>query len=321
MSNEADGGRGFEGGGLSPDEAFSALGDDTRLAILQELGRADDPLSFSELRERLGSPESSRFNYHLGELTGHFVEKGEAGYELRRAGENVVEAVLSGAVTDDPRVERTEIDAGCHQCGAPIEVAYEGERFAAYCTECPGIYGDGDRDHEHADGYLGRLALPSAGIQGRAPGEAHGTALTWQMSEILPAADGVCPRCSAPLDRSADVCEAHDPGEGLCSNCGGRHEVDHVARCTNCIYDQRGALVLALLSDVELLSFLTDHGINPVAPTTEGFSATVLDYEETVRSADPLDARFTLAAGGERLHLDVDDELRVVEVRRESPSE
>jgi DNA-binding transcriptional ArsR family regulator len=60
MSHTTDEG---DHGGLSPDAAFSVLGDETRLRILRTLGDATDLLSFSELRERLGRPDSGQFNY------------------------------------------------------------------------------------------------------------------------------------------------------------------------------------------------------------------------------------------------------------------
>lgn len=88
----------------SPDEAFSALCDGTRPSILQALGEAHDPLSFSDLRERAGSPESSRFNYYLGKLTDHFVAKRDDGYELRRAGAHTIDVDGDGlgiTVDDD----------------------------------------------------------------------------------------------------------------------------------------------------------------------------------------------------------------------------
>lgn len=87
---------------LSPDEAFAVLGDDTRLQILQMLGAADEPLAFSELFDRIEYHDSSNFGYHLDKLVDHFVRKTDEGYALRQAGRRVVEAILSGAVTDDP---------------------------------------------------------------------------------------------------------------------------------------------------------------------------------------------------------------------------
>ena len=43
---------------LTPDEAFSILGNETRMQILQELGKADRSLSFTDLRDRVGRGRS-----------------------------------------------------------------------------------------------------------------------------------------------------------------------------------------------------------------------------------------------------------------------
>ncbi|AUV82645.1 hypothetical protein C2R22_14175 [Salinigranum rubrum] len=145
----------------SPDEAFATLGSETRLSILQALGAADRPLAFSTLFDRVDVDDSGRFNYHLGRLVSHFVGKTDAGYELTQAGRRVVEAVLSGAVTDAPVVERTRLDQPCHYCGAPIEVSYRQDRVLKYCTDCPGRNRTprGVPDAP-AEGYLGSLPLP-----------------------------------------------------------------------------------------------------------------------------------------------------------------
>lgn len=125
---------------LAPDQAFAALGNETRIEILRALGDVEQPLSFSELHDRIEMRDSSQFNYHLEKLVGHFVRKSEAGYALRRAGRRVIEAVLSGAVTQAPVVGRTEVDHPCHLCGAPIEVTFHEERVELYCTTCAGTY-------------------------------------------------------------------------------------------------------------------------------------------------------------------------------------
>lgn len=54
---------------LSAEEAFARLGDETRLDVLQTLGTADEPLSFSELRDRVGYETAGNFSYHLDQLT------------------------------------------------------------------------------------------------------------------------------------------------------------------------------------------------------------------------------------------------------------
>lgn len=105
---------------LSPEEAFSVLGDETRLAILRTLGDAADPLSFSALFDRVDYDDPSNFNYHLKKLTDHFVHKTADGYVLRQAGRRVVEAVLAETPAAEPRLERTQIDRPCFLCDAPV---------------------------------------------------------------------------------------------------------------------------------------------------------------------------------------------------------
>ncbi|WP_136601700.1 winged helix-turn-helix domain-containing protein [Salinigranum halophilum] len=303
----------------SPDEAFATLGNETRLNILQALGAADGPLAFSALFDRVDVDDSGRFNYHLGELVGHFVGKTDAGYELRQAGRRVVEAVLSGAVTDAPVVERTRIAQRCHYCGAPIEVSYRQDRVLKYCTDCPG------RDHPPtsvsdapAEGYLGSLPLPPAGVHGRTAAEVYEAAWTWANLEFLSEASGVCSRCSAALDQSVTVCEDHAATD-VCAACGNRHAVQFHADCPNCINDLHGPFVLKLVANTALLAFLTERGLDPVAPARASIAAVDrvhMAYEEEVRSTDPFEARFTFSAGDDTLSLTVDDDLQVVDVSR-----
>lgn len=68
--------------------------------------------SVSELRERVGMGDSGQFNYHLGQVEGHSVRTFDDGYVLRKAGRRVVEAVLSGAVTDAVVIEPTRLSDG-----------------------------------------------------------------------------------------------------------------------------------------------------------------------------------------------------------------
>lgn len=54
---------------------------------------------------RIGSPDSEQFNYHLDALQNYSVSKRVAGYDLTRAGREVVRTILSGSITDQPQVE------------------------------------------------------------------------------------------------------------------------------------------------------------------------------------------------------------------------
>jgi len=313
---------------LSPDDAFAVLGNETRMDILRTLGEADDPLSFSELRDGVGMRDSGQFSYHLERVVGHFVRKDDDGYALRQAGRRIVEAVLSGAVTESPVVSPTRIDHPCHYCGSPVEVSFRTDRVVKYCTECAGKSGtptdEGGRFVPREDGYLGALPLPSAGIQNRTTAEVFEAAWTWTNVELLTEASGMCSRCSAPLEASVNVCESHGATDGLCDRCDSRYAVEFHARCTNCINDLRGPFVLGLVADTDLLAFLLDHGLDPVAPSREDVyevDRIHMNYDEEVRSTDPFEARFTFSAGGETLALTVDDDLSVIDATRREASE
>ena len=308
---------------LSPDEAFGVLGNETRMEILYTLGEADGPLPFSELHERVGMRDSGQFNYHLDRLVGHFVRKGEDGYALRQAGRRVVEAILSGAVTEAPVVEPTRIDHPCHYCGSPVEVSFRTDRVVKYCTECAGKSGvptdESGQFVPRDDGYLGTLPLPSAGVANRTISEVFEAAWTWTNVELLTESSGMCSRCSAPLEESVEVCAEHDAGDGICERCDSRYAVELHASCTNCINDLRGPFVLGLVADTELLSFLLAHGLDPIAPSGDGIyevDRIHMGYEEEVVSTEPFEARFTFAADGEALTLTVDDDLSVVDATR-----
>lgn len=299
---------------LAPDDAFAVLGNETRMEILQTLGAADSPLPFSELRGRVGMLDSGRFNYHLDELVGHFVDRTEDGYELQRAGERVIEAVLSGAVTETPEIEPTLIDQSCQYCGGPVGVRYRDEQVTVFCTECTGIYGDSVGEDDH--GHLGTLFLPPAGVEGRAAADLHRAAYIWGGLATMAAVSGVCPRCSAAIDESIDICEDHKVIDGVCESCERRYAVHAEFECTNCIYERSGAFGVALLTNTELVAFLTTHGINPVMPSSQSAIGVVTDYDEEVVSIDPFEARFTFTIDGDALTLTVDDDLSVVDVTR-----
>lgn len=304
-----------------PEDAFAALGNETRVRILRVLGDHDDPLSFSDLYDELDVRDSGQFNYHLEKLVGHFVHKTDDGYTLARAGRRVVEAILSGAVTGDPSLDPTVVDEGCDVCGAPMEVSYSHGAVELFCTECDGKYSQQNRPGNSggiaSEGYLGRLHLPPAGLRDRDADAALGAAWTRTNLEIKSLASGLCPRCSGTVTAEPLVCSDHDATDGICEACGGRYAVGVSFECTNCILDTGGAAVLALLSNTDLLDFLTDHDRNPVDPDSiQLVNEAQMEYEEDVRSRDPLEATFTFAIDGDTLALSVDDELRVVEATR-----
>lgn len=305
----------------SPEAAFSVLGDETRLTILQTLGETEEPLGFSALFDRVEYDDPSNFNYHLKKLTGHFVLKDDDGYVLRQAGRRVIEAVLAEAMADDTELSRTEVDVSCFRCGAPIEIRYRQAHLGEYCSECGGTR-DGSspttdgRVVESAD-LLGVLDLPPAGVTNRTPNAVLQTARFWTTGEAHALSRDTCPRCAAPVDHSLDVCSDHDPATGHCEACGQRFAVVLHHNCTNCIYGVTSPVGTYLLDTTELIEFLLDHDVDPLA--LPGFHLSALT--ETVLSTDPFSARFTFTAGDDSITLTVDHDLSVVDVTRSGGSD
>ncbi|MFC7044527.1 winged helix-turn-helix domain-containing protein [Halobacteriaceae archaeon GCM10025711] len=161
-------------------EAFSVLGHETRLAILLALWEAYEPfeddnaVSFAELRKRVGMSDGSQFNYHLQQLVGQFVRQTDDGYELRRAGHQLVRTVIAGAGIQDPVLEPTEVDQACYLCGGSTVVSYRDEMLFWACTECDGL-------KDAANGPAGVLAgreFDPAGFTDRSPEELLNAAWT-----------------------------------------------------------------------------------------------------------------------------------------------
>lgn len=299
---------------MGADEAFDILGNTTRIEILQVLGDADGPLSFSELRERAGVADSGQFNYHLGKLEGPFVHRTDEGYALREAGRRVIEAVLAGVLTETPRLDRIDVDRPCPHCGAPTEVRVHPGGIEKYCTECPGVYGTSTTTGSPtaADrGYLGKLPLPPAGFQNRSPEEVFHAAQVWGHVEVLTLANGVCPRCSARLAFTPIICEDHAPAGDFCEACGNHYGAMMEAACTNCIFTGRGALQLLLYAHPAVQAFKVGHGENLVAPT--GGANPLSNCTEEIVSTEPLEVRFTYEYGGDTLTMVVDEALEITE--------
>lgn len=284
------------------------------MEILRTLGTVEEPLSFSELHERVDMRDSGQFNYHLDKLVNHFVDRIDEGYVLTRAGERVIEAVLSGAVTENPTMESITIDQSCQHCGAPIGVAYREERVTVFCTECRGTYGRRSEASDH--GHLGTLYLPPAGVQNRTPSEVYRAARIWGGLATMATASGVCPRCSASITEDVEVCTEHDVSEGVCTACTNRYAVSIVFRCPNCIYERGGMFGVTLLTNTDLLAFLTARGINPITPSSHSAIGAALDYDEEILSEEPFEARFTFTDDGDSLTLIVDEDLSVSSVSR-----
>ncbi|WP_160135527.1 DUF7347 domain-containing protein [Halococcus salsus] len=86
------------------EEGLAELGNEVRLRVLIALSDAlrDDggPVSFSELRDRVGYEDDGNFGYHLKRLRGSFIRKTDQGYVLQERGLAIVGTIFAGTLTE-----------------------------------------------------------------------------------------------------------------------------------------------------------------------------------------------------------------------------
>lgn len=248
---------------VSAAEAFSIVGNKTRLAILEALWESDvSPVRFSRLRERVGMSDSAQFNYHLDKLTDQFVVRTDEGYELRTAGERIVQAVVAGSFNVHPRIEPFTIDDPCTNCGTELSVHYEDEKLAINCEAC-------GRGH-------GTYPFPPGGLQDRTHDEIL-TAFDQRVRHLhCLAADGVCPACSGRMHTTIT-----DKGD-CCLGVGLRAEHE----CEQCRHSLCSAVGLSLLDHSDVVAFHANHGIDLNGTPYWNFDWCVSDHRTTVLSAE-----------------------------------
>jgi DNA-binding transcriptional ArsR family regulator len=289
------------------DDALSALGDDTRLAILLELAAEANEtgmgagLSFSELRERVGVADSGRFNYHLDRLRGQFVAKVDGEYAARYPGLAVAAATYAGTYRDaDDAAETAGTEFTCPRCGDPAEVHYGRDTlFSGVWMECP----------EH--GAFDRYPVPPGGRHGRSLSETLEAAYLRAHTNFGLARQGVCLECwgSTTVTYPVEV----DAGGSLADEF-----VFVEVSCGRC-WNRLSPPLRSLLSTHPLLwSAFYERGYTPQAAAQamtdpDGAVACETDLEAT----DPPRATVRVGFDDETVAVTVDEDCSVLDYRRE----
>lgn len=258
--------------------AFGAVADELRIRILRALWEADDPLSFSALRERVDVDDSGRFNYHLGKLRGRFVEQTADGYELRFAGSRLVGALYSGVFTEEASVGPVPVDGTCTNCGGDLEASYEDERGRVDCTNCDVVLLSG--------------GVPPAFVDDREDDLA--TALDGYFRTMLrEVRAGFCTQCSGPVAGRLE----HDTDHGRCSS-------------ASAVAGRSAGLRPPSHSTTAVVSFYYEHGLDVrTVPNWE------VDWlHDATDDGDA--ARVAVALDGDELELVVDESLAVSTAER-----
>ena len=305
-------------------EAFELLGNETRLAILLTLWAAQEPgrpvsdaedvvVSFSELRERLGRPDSGQFNYHLTKLVGQFVEQSNEGYTLTPAADQILHTVFAGALTDPPSFDGEPIDAGCPQCGAPTVIDYNDGMLTQRCTSCEGIF----RGPDLPPGTLQLQYRPPVGLTNRTPQEFFRKGNTRTRHQSISMAESVCPDCFGSVTASLHLCETHDDADGtVCVNCGQRWDTQWIMVCDICKFDIEIPGFAPIFTETGVRAFYYDHGRDHDALYDAGAWDMLFDPIEAVEvtAKDPVELRVTVDLEGDRLTVTLDADATVIEV-------
>lgn len=204
---------------LETADVFSALGNETRLAIVSVLHgeTPETPAQFSTLYDRIDVDDSARFNYHLKQLVPHFVSKSDDGYELTAAGRRLARAVTAGTYTESPTVEPFGVDGRCYACGAKeLRGEYAEEAFR---IDCDGEGGCGES--------ILRVHVPPTLVRDRDPEDLVDAFERWSSYQIEQARNGICPECGGTVrPRVREEVDDRIPFEAVaeyaCTVCGRR---------------------------------------------------------------------------------------------------
>jgi hypothetical protein len=305
--------------GVSAEDAFAILGDQTRLNIVRVLWTAgagheyddlDDTasvMSFSDLRRRVGVRDNGRFNYHLSKLVPHFVRKTDDGYRLSGAGKRLARTVVTVAGAHDAQLTG-ELKTDCPVCGADVVATYEDQWLSFSCTGCPGLFGDAA-----PDGALLNAPFPAPGLVGRTPDEALATELYRCMLDLTSMMQGVCPECASVVKGSLSVCDEHDADhDRACRACGTSFLAWGELRCGTCRFAKRLPVELCVMGLAPVIGFLYTQGANVLAPSLDELVALVGAQTTTTVTESPRGVIVSIGTD-DPLTLTLDDHLTVVD--------
>jgi uncharacterized protein with PIN domain len=284
---------------ISMEEAISILGEQTRMEIIVELGKAWDEhhhqqqkLRFSELMNAVGLSDSGQFNYHLDKLIGSFVAKSDDGYWLPNPGMKLYRLIVSGTVTERGMREDIDVD-DCPSCGGTVRATYRDDNALVFsCDDC-------------TTGYA-VIPFSPRGFTNRTDDDALQAAFRSFYSELRLARQGICPACDGDVETKL-VDELNERLDSLSVS-----SVISSLKCSVCNNYYYSDLSSVALTTDEVRRFLIDNGLEPPL-VREWHDVTVAaDESVTVVEKDPLRVEITFAVKDEAIEVTFDSDHQVV---------
>ncbi|MFC4553038.1 MULTISPECIES: DUF7351 domain-containing protein [Halorussus] len=330
-------------------DAFEALGNEVRMAILRALvdapeddaggeaseDAADDPervsgrtATFSELFEASSVDTTAGFAYHLRQLTGQFLRKtGEDDdrYAVTYAGLQVARAIVAGTYTDRVSFGPVETGDDCPLCeSGGLAATCEANYVTVACDA-------GERTSEGEREGCGRTILTLPFPPGARRNRDSDPGTDSDADRLLAAfdrhhrrrlsamSDGVCPECAATMDAALALADGESAERASESDSDADPERAQVRLdCRQCGCRLHCPVTLAVLEHPAVIAFYHDHGENVRDRPIWNVGP---EWRETVVSTDPWCVRVTARLDGEALDLFVARDLDVAGTRRRRETE
>lgn len=302
-------------------DAFSTLGNETRLSILLALWDAQDftghdpAVSFSELRDRVAVGDSGQFNYHLEKLVGEFIRRDESGYTITQAGNRIVQAIIATVGVEEPAPQPLSLSHPCPVCDGVTELVYVDGHVFLRCTECPGLYELGE---SRPEGVLTSEECTRSAFAGREFLEVFDAVRTRAKSHFQMMVQGVCPQCIGLVARSLEICDSHD-SEGQCETCHSRFQARIELECVVCKQFAQGPIRTLMGLHPSVVSLYIDEGVpfsfepDEVSHRTHRLHPDG-ELNQEVLSVEPAAVKVTLDYDGGQIAYTVDEELAITDV-------
>ncbi|MFC3957452.1 DUF7351 domain-containing protein [Halovivax cerinus] len=286
----------------APHESFAKLADETRVDILRavavaerdrESGGEEPYLSFSELRDRVEVSNSSRFAYHLDQLTGTFLHKADRGYTFTWSGERIVRTILAGGYGTPIEFDSVPVEGACPACGADaLRAGAERVMIRVRCADC--------------DGPIASFPLTPGLAADREPEAIVQAAERRTRSDFDDIFAGDCPKCAGRLDHEIRERDAL-PGDPFLT----------INRCRECLAPFGLPLSMWALSHPATVAFYWNRGIDIRSKPIWNLFAHLSDGGWTVEvESEPRTYRVTLREDEDELRLTFDADLSVTDVAR-----
>lgn len=275
-------------------DAFGVLADPLRIRILSTLWAEDrrGPVAYSDLQAAVGVRDSGRFNYHLSQLTGRFLEKTDEGYGLTATGLYVVDLLSAGAFTDAPALPPEPTDTDCPACDGLLHDRYDGAEYIVQCPDCE---------------FVGNWMLfPPAGVRDRSREELRRAAAKRSRRLFSMAHAGICPFCAREM-----AIELVVPDDRF-----GAFDVAVDYRCDGCEGHISSSVGAYLYDHPAVVAFRHDYGEAPDDEPVWSVDFVRDPAASELLDDDPIRAHLSVERGDERLELVVDEAATVVEERR-----